>query len=144
MGLLAAHRQLSGLTPYPERVKLRRNRYATLTLTLVNAAAPVIISTAPVSYSLTTLCSLTGVGGAAPGSKSQQSLIPGQDGNLYGTTYGGHRISVQSSKCQPAGFSLHFVHFTGSSGAVPGKWPECPLTQVQTGISTEQHGAVTD
>ena len=69
---------------------------------------------------LTTLFEFGGSEGDNNGSNPQAALVEGNDGNFYGTTYGGGNGYGTAFNITPAGVLTTLVEFTGTEGPNPG------------------------
>jgi len=79
---------------------------------------------------LTTMVAFTGTGGANPGSEPYGGIIQGRDGNFYGmTSQGGSQNLGTVFKLTPQGTLSTLLHFTGTTGGVPGSNPRGRLVQ---------------
>ena len=77
----------------------------------------------------TKLADFTGTSGLSKGAYPAGRLLPGPDGNMYGTTtLGGAGNFGTIFKMNAAGELTTLVEFTGIGGAVLGGWPEAGLT----------------
>jgi len=86
------------------------------------------------SGAFTPLGSLTGTGGANPGSSPFTRLVEGADGSFYGTTsVGGATSNGTVFKIAAPGVFTPLVSFTGTSGAAPGWNPNTNLLLASDG-----------
>src|SRR5436309_13937138 len=75
-----------------------------------------------------TLVNFAGNGAANKGSSPRGTLIPGSDGNFYGSTASGGANNLGTVfKVTPAGALTTLVHLTGVSGANKGSDPQAAL-----------------
>jgi uncharacterized repeat protein (TIGR03803 family) len=83
----------------------------------------------------TTLVTLTGTTGAAPGSTIIHGMVQAADGDFYGVTSGGGTGGGSGTvfKVTSAGVFTSLASFTGTTGAVPGASPQTRLVQHSSG-----------
>ena len=88
----------------------------------------IVTNGTPAGTTLMTLVEFTGIGGDNKGRRPNAGLIQGNDGNFYGTTFGGGANDLGTVfKMTPAGMVTTLVEFTGNGVANKGSLPQLGL-----------------